>query len=131
MYEAAKEALEKAREKAKQLKEAGVKLYRRPLEKFIENPRIGRAVRMFCFECNGYSQYAATNCETKSCPIWLFRKGKHTPDPEELEDWQKAYAEHMKQTGEFSGASKDIDEIEDIDDDLDAIEEDEDSSEDR
>lgn len=113
MYEAAKEALEKAREKAKQLKEAGVNLYRRPLEKFIENPRIGRAVRMFCFECNGYSQYAATNCETKSCPIWLFRKGKHTPDPEELEAWQEAYAEHMKQAGEFSGAAKDIDDIED------------------
>lgn len=95
--------LQKAHLRQKELREAGV-LNRTPVEKFIDRPRLGRAVKMFCYECNGYSRAQANTCPDQSCPLWLFRKGKSSPDANEVPGWQQAYAAKMKSVDELNKA---------------------------
>ena len=92
--------LQKAQLKQKEMRQAGLLTTRSPLEKFVTNPRLGRAVKFFCYECNGYSRSAANNCENKDCALWLFRKGRSTPDAIEVEEWRQIYLNHMKNIGE-------------------------------
>lgn len=93
--------LQKAHLRQKELREAGVN-NRTPIEKFIDRPRLGRAVKMFCYECNGYSRSQANTCPNQSCPLWLFRKGKSTPTADEVPSWQREYANHMKNADELN-----------------------------
>ena len=95
--------LQKAHLRAKELREAGI-VTRTPAEKFIDRPRLGRAVKMFCYECNGYSRAQANTSPDQSCPLWLFRKGKSTPSADEVPGWQQQYANHMKDVGELDKA---------------------------
>lgn len=71
-----------------------------PLQKFIADPRPLRAIRRFCYECNGFSQSEATNCTTKNCPLWLFRRGSSIIHPEKLRPWQHAYGQWMNMANE-------------------------------
>ena len=95
-----------AQVKLAELRAAG--LMRTPLEKFLDDPRPLRAIRRFCYECNGYSHPAATNCENASCPLWLFRRGSSIIREAELPKWRKAYREWMKAAGELGRASDDV-----------------------
>lgn len=70
-------------------------------ERFIENPRIHRAVRRFCYECNGFSRHHATNCESSNCALWLFRHGRTIPREEELPVWRKAHKRWLQSAGEL------------------------------
>lgn len=97
--------LELQKQKA-ELRAAG--LMRSPLEKFIDDPRPLRAIRRFCYECNGYSLAAATNCENSNCPLWLFRRGSSIIQDAELPKWRRAYAAWMKAAGELDRVSDDI-----------------------
>jgi hypothetical protein len=94
-----------AQQKMQQMREAGIMPVRNPVKRFVENPKIGRAVKMFCYECNGYSRSAANNCENSDCPLWLFRRGKHSPDENELERWRENYTAHMTAAGEFTDSN--------------------------
>jgi hypothetical protein len=70
-------------------------------EKFLDEPRMHRAVRRFCYECNGFSNQHATNCENTNCALWLFRHGKTIPREEELPVWQKAHKRWLQSAGEL------------------------------
>lgn len=72
---------------------------------------------MFCYECNGYSRSGANNCENADCPLWLFRRGKHSPDEKELEIWRKNYTAHMTAAGEFDKEADESDESDISDED--------------
>ena len=95
-----------ARAKRAELRAAG--LMKTPLEKFLDDPRPLRAIRRFCYECNGYCHSAATNCENASCPLWLFRRGSSIIREAELPKWRKAYREWMKTAGELGRVSDDV-----------------------
>ena len=95
--------------KQKELRESGMLVNRSPVEKFIDDPRIGRAVKMFCYECNGYSRSLANSCTSTDCPLWLFRKGKRIPDQSEIDVWRKKYAAHMKSIGEYGSPAEQAD----------------------
>ena len=95
-----------AQVKRAELRAAG--LMKTPLEKFLDDPRPLRAIRRFCYECNGYCHSAATNCENASCPLWLFRRGSSIIREAELPKWRKAYREWMKTAGELGRASDDV-----------------------
>lgn len=95
-----------AQAKRAELRAAG--LMKTPLEKFLDDPRPLRAIRRFCYECNGYCHSAATNCENASCPLWLFRRGSSIIREAELPKWRKAYREWMKTAGELGRASDDV-----------------------
>lgn len=112
--------IQRATLKQKELRDAGMLVSRSPVEKFIDSPRIGRAVKMFCYECNGYSRSLANTCENLDCPLWLFRRGKQTPDPAEVPLWQKKYTAHMKSAGEYGNTSADPDDTDPDDDDNEA-----------
>ena len=87
--------------KQKELRDSGMLISRSPVEKFLDNPRAGRAIKMFCYQCNGYSRRLANSCPDSSCPLWLFRKGTRIFKQEELEQWRKHYSAFMKSVGEF------------------------------
>ena len=91
--------------KIAELRAAG--LMRSPLEKFLDDPRPLRAIRRFCYECNGFSLAAATNCETSTCPLWLFRRGSGVIVHDELPTWKTSYSRWMKQAGELDRVSDD------------------------
>lgn len=95
-----------AQVKLAELRAAG--LMKTPLEKFLDDPRPLRAIRRFCYECNGYCHSAATNCENAGCPLWLFRRGSSVIQKAELPKWRKAYREWMKTAGELGRASDDV-----------------------
>lgn len=86
--------------KTAELRAAG--LMRTPLEKFLDDPRPLRAIRRFCYECQGYSAPAATACPVKTCPLWLFRRGSGVIREEELAPWRKAYRAWMERVGELA-----------------------------
>jgi hypothetical protein len=86
-------------EKIKELQANGE--LRSPAEKFLDEPTIGRAVRRFCYECNGFSHQHATNCESTNCALWLFRHGKITATEDELPVWQKAHKRWLQSAGEL------------------------------
>lgn len=86
--------------KRAELRAAG--LMRTPLEKFLDDPRPLRAVRRFCYECQGYSAQAATACPVKTCPLWLFRRGSGVIREEELAPWREAYRAWMERVGELA-----------------------------
>ena len=86
-------------EKIKELQANGE--LRSSVEKFLDEPTIGRAVRRFCYECNGFSNQHATNCETTNCALWLFRHGKIAAKEEELPTWQKAHKRWLQSSGEL------------------------------
>lgn len=83
-----------------ELRAAG--LMRTPLEKFLDDPRPLRALRRFCYECQGYSASAATACPVKTCPLWLFRRGSGVIREEELAPWREAYRAWMERVGELA-----------------------------
>lgn len=83
-----------------ELRAAG--LMRTPLEKFLDDPRPLRAVRRFCYECQGYSAPAATACPVKTCPLWLFRRGSGVIREEEFAPWREAYRAWMERVGELA-----------------------------
>lgn len=118
--------LQKAQLKSRELREAGLMEKRNPIRKFIDNPRIGRAVKMFCFECQCYNRSEANKCTTATCPLWLFRKGKCSPDETELAKWQTAYASHMQSVGELDTISLEQDDPDEPDDETIENEDDED-----
>ena len=89
-----------AQVKLAELRAAG--LMRTPLEKFLDDPRPLRAIRRFCYECQGYSATAATACPVKTCPLWLFRRGSGVIREEELAPWRKAYRAWMERVGELA-----------------------------
>lgn len=95
-----------ARAKQAELRAAG--LLKTPLERFLDNPRPLRAIRRFCYECNGYSHAAATNCENSNCALWLFRRGSSVITPEELPTWRGNYAAWMESAGESGRVSDDV-----------------------
>jgi hypothetical protein len=86
-------------EKIKELQANGE--LRSSAEKFLDEPTIGRAVRRFCYECNGFSNQHATNCESSNCALWLFRHGKITANEDELPVWQKAHKRWLQSAGEL------------------------------
>ena len=86
-------------EKIKELQANGE--LRSSVEKFLDEPTIGRAVRRFCYECNGFSLHHATSCESTNCALWLFRHGKTIPREEELPVWRKAHKRWLQSTGEL------------------------------
>ena len=88
-----------ARQKMKELRESGN--HKSTAERFIDNPRIHRAVRRFCWECNGFSPYHASNCENTNCALWLFRHGKTIVRDEELPVWQDAHKRWLQKVGEW------------------------------
>lgn len=102
-------------QKQKELRDAGLLVIQNPVQKFIDTPRIGRAVRMFCYECSGYNRPLANSCPNYDCPLWIFRKGKYSPDPKELPKWKKHYSHHMKEVGELNNKSSAPDEPSDDD----------------
>lgn len=94
------ERLALANAKTAELRAAG--LMRTPLEKFLDDPRPLRALRRFCYECQGYSASAATACPVKTCPLWLFRRGSGVIREEELAPWREAYRAWMERVGELA-----------------------------
>lgn len=101
--------IEKAQLRQKELREQGIVVNRDPNQKFIDNPRPMRAIRRFCWECNGYSLSEATKCQNTNCELWLFRFGKSNPKEDELPAWRNAYAKHLKVVGEWKSADDDPD----------------------
>ena len=93
------ESFRLAQARNKELRENGE--LRSPAEKFLDEPTIGRAVRRFCYECNGFSNQHATNCESTNCALWLFRHGKITANEDELPIWQKAHKRWLQSAGEL------------------------------
>ena len=101
------DALKKAIEKRKQMLENGER-FATPLEKFLENPSMTKAVKMFCYECSGYSKNLANTCNNTDCALWLFKKG-NIIDENALKVWRKSYMEHMKLANELNCEETDED----------------------
>ena len=93
------------KQKRKELRENG--LLRSPAEKFLEEPTIGRAVRRFCWECNGFSYSLANTCPNTNCPLWIFRHGKLNPIDDELPIWQDAHKRWLQKVGEWKAGTSD------------------------
>lgn len=98
-----RDRMQRAISKRKELLESGE--IRSTAEKFLDEPTICRAVRRFCYECNGFSNLHATNCENTNCALWLFRHGKIVPKAEELSVWQKAHKRWLQSAGELKRES--------------------------
>lgn len=47
-----------------------------PEEKFRKHPTPLKAIRLFCIDCQGGTRRGPASCESRTCPLWAFRKGK-------------------------------------------------------
>lgn len=82
--------IEKARYVRKTNEKYGIKTS--PIDKFISNPTIRKAVSMFCFECSGYNRHDANTCNQSNCALWLFRKGNAKIKENEFSKWKNSYS---------------------------------------
>jgi len=73
-----------------------------PVEKFLKNPKALRAIKMFCWECNGYNRGLTKGCENGECPLWLFRSGSANRDEDDISKFKTAYRNHMQDVGELN-----------------------------
>lgn len=67
--------------------------------KFLQHPTISKAIKLNCFECQGYSNGEARKCTNKSCPLWIFRQ--KTPE-KAIKSALDAYRKHMIDVGELN-----------------------------
>ena len=74
-------ALEKAREKVKEMREAGIEVKRlNPIEKLEQKPTPLNAIKAKCYECVGEDEVGwketIRGCTSYSCPLYNFRSYK-------------------------------------------------------
>lgn len=67
--------------------------------KFLQHPTILKAIKLNCFECQGYSFGEAKKCTNNSCPLWIFRQ--KSPD-KAVKSALDAYRKHMIDVGELN-----------------------------
>lgn len=67
--------------------------------KFLQHPTILKAIKLNCFECQGYSFGEAKKCTNKTCPLWIFRQ--KSPD-KAIKSALDAYRKHMIEAGELN-----------------------------
>lgn len=95
--------LEKAEAKKALMREKGIEMIPRTrVEIMLDAPTINRAVRVFCWQCNGYISTGGKNCAVKECPLWLFRAGSTKAKAEEVELFRKAFRHDMQAVKEYS-----------------------------
>lgn len=95
------EGIEKAKAKRAIMREKGIEMIpRTAVEKMIDNPRIGRAVRVFCWQCGGYTTAGIADCGCVECPLWLFRRSI-VPKAEELTQFRERFRAEMEAVGEY------------------------------
>lgn len=60
-----------------------------PLQKFMQKPTRGQAIKAKCAECMGCTAESAEpgfrglirDCTSRSCPLWTFRPYQAKPEP--------------------------------------------------
>lgn len=81
---------------------------RNPQQKFLDDPRPLRAIRRFCYECNGFNNADATNCQNRDCALWLFRRGSSVIKGGELEIWQAKHKAWLERCGELNNETEEV-----------------------